>query len=294
MPDLLHLPQALVHARGERAAGRGDDEVVGRDPVELLDHLEGHRLRPLGVERPQGDVGELDAARQGELAAGAVGFVVVAVELDHGGAERPAGAGLAALEVARVEDVGGDARLGGQRGDRGADVAGRDAADLLLAQLEQPGDRHRDDAVLVGEAGALGAVVLEVELAQAELGAEPVGVDQRRAAAVAADPRLRPGVDDRQQLLEAPDVDRPLRRRQLGQPRRRQLVVVVDVEPLAAAEALEGRVEKGQSKPAVVADQLRRAGAGALVGREAHRPSSPRASEGRPPAFANLPLRFPC
>src|SRR4029077_12222808 len=106
--------------------------------------------------------------------------------------------------------------------------------------------------------------------------------------------RLRLGIDDRQQLLEAPDVQLALRDGLLSQARRGQLVVIVDIEALAAAEALEGRIEKGQPKPAVVADQLRRAGAGALVGREAHRPSTPLASEGRPPAFANLRLRFPC
>ncbi len=81
--------------------------------------------------------------------------------------------------------------------------------------------------------------------------------------------------------------------RQLVDPRLGQLVVVVDVEGLAAAEAPEGGIEKREPKLTVVADQLRRAGAGALVGREAHRPSVPPASDGRPPAFANLPLRFP-
>src|SRR5680860_829394 len=126
------------------------------------------------------------------------------------------------------------------------------------------------------------------------LGAEPVGVDQRRSAAVAADPRLRAGIDDRQQLLEAPDVELAGPDRLLGNAPCGQLVVVVDVEGLAAAQTPEGRIEKGKSNPTVVADQLRRAGAGALVGREAHRPSEPPASDGRPPAFANLRLRFPC
>jgi hypothetical protein len=74
--------------------------VVRRHPVELLDDLEGNRLRSLGVERAQGDVGELDAGRERQLAAGPVGLVVVAVELDDCGAERPAGAGLAGEETA--------------------------------------------------------------------------------------------------------------------------------------------------------------------------------------------------
>ena len=62
-PQQLQLAQALVQARGERAAGGGGDDVVGRAPVELLDDLERRRLRALGVERAQRDVGEVDAGR---------------------------------------------------------------------------------------------------------------------------------------------------------------------------------------------------------------------------------------
>ena len=111
----------------------------GETQLELLDDLEGERLRPLGVERAQGDVGELHAGRFGQLAAGAVGLVVVAVELADLGAERPAAARLGPLEVGRVEDVGRQAGLGAERGGGGADVAGRDAADLRAAQLERRG-----------------------------------------------------------------------------------------------------------------------------------------------------------
>ena len=68
----------------------GDDDVVGRAPVELLDDLERRRLRALGVERAQRDVREVHARRFGDFAAAAVGFVVVALHLADLRAERHA------------------------------------------------------------------------------------------------------------------------------------------------------------------------------------------------------------
>ena len=147
--EQLQLAQALVQAGGERAACRRRDDVVGRVPVELLDDLEGGRLGALGVERAKGDVGEVHPGRFGHFAAAAVCFVVVALDLADLGAERGAGAGLGVLEAVGVEDICVDPGLGCQRGDGGADVAGGDAADLLVAPLQQPRDRDRDDAVLV-------------------------------------------------------------------------------------------------------------------------------------------------
>ena len=87
-PEQLQLAEALVQARGERAAGGRGDDVVGRLPVELLDDLKRRRLRALGVERAQRDVGEVHARRFGEFAAAAVGFVVVALDLADLRAER--------------------------------------------------------------------------------------------------------------------------------------------------------------------------------------------------------------
>src|SRR6185437_15082354 len=100
--EQLQLAKALVHARGERAAGGGADDVVGRVPVELLDDLEGGRLGALGIERAQRDVGEVHAGRRGDLAAASVGFVVVAFDLDDLRAERHAGARLHVLQTVRV------------------------------------------------------------------------------------------------------------------------------------------------------------------------------------------------
>ena len=223
------------------------DDVVGRAPVELLDDLEGRRLGALGVERAQGDVGEVHARRFGDLAAAPVGFVVVALDLADLGAQGHAAARLGGLEAVRVEDVGVDARLRRQRGDGGADVARRDAADLGLAPLEQPGDRHRDDPVLVGEARSRGGVVLQVEVGDAQLGAQAVGPDQGRVARVVSHARLRARVDDRQQLLEVPDVLRALLARHLGEVAGGQLVVVDDVQALAAVRAGEDRVAPAAS-----------------------------------------------
>ena len=257
--QLLQLDQALVQARGERAAGRGRDDVVGRLPVELLDDLERGRLGALGVERPQGDVGEVHARAFSHFAAAAVGFVVVALHLADLRAEGHARAGLHVLQAVGVEDVRVDARLGGQRGDGGADVAGGDAADLGPAALEQPGDRHRDHAVLVGEARPAGGVVLEIQVAEPQLGAEPVGADQRGVAGVAPDARLRGGVDDRQELLEVPDVLRALGAGDVPEVAGGQLVVVGDVEPLAAVRAGEHGLLERVAVLAAVTDQAGRA-----------------------------------
>ena len=128
-----------------------------------------------------------------------------------------------------------------------------------LPQLQQPRDGHRYDAILVGEAGAGGGVVLEVEVAQAQLRPQPVGVDQGRVAGVAPDARLRGGVDDRQQLLEVPDVLGALGVRDLSEMTSGQLVVVDDVKPLAAVRTREHRVGQRIVVLAAVAGQTGRA-----------------------------------
>ena len=79
-------------------------------------------------------------------------------------------------------------------------------------------------------------------------------MDQRRATAVAANPSLSTGVGDRQQLLEAPDVDLALGRRDLAEALLGELVVVLDVEPVATAVAPEGGVLERVGSTAVAAD----------------------------------------
>jgi len=84
-------------------------------------------------------------------------------------------------------------------------------------------------------------------------------VDQRGAAAVATDPGLSASVEDRQQLLEAPDVDLALSRWDLAKALFRQLVVVLDVEPIATAMTLEGGVQERVGATAIAANQFGRA-----------------------------------
>ena len=149
---------------------------------------------------------------------------------------------LRVLEAVRVDDVGVDARLRRERRHRGADVARRDAADLRLALLEQARDRHRHDAVLVGEARARGRVVLEVQVRDPELGAEAVGADQRRVAREACP---RAPARARRRSAAAPRSARCCCGRSAAGTSREvpggQLVVVDDVEALAAVRAGEHR-----------------------------------------------------
>jgi hypothetical protein len=87
-------------------------------------------------------------------------------------------------------------------------------------------------------------------------------VDQRRFPGEPGDPLLGAAVENRQQLLEAPDVPGALVDRPLGDPLLREVVVVVDVEPFAAGGALEGFVEERRPVAAVAAGEFGRTGAG--------------------------------
>ena len=226
----------------------GGDDVVGRVPVELLDDLERRRLGALGVERAQRDVGEVHARGFGDFAAAAVGFVVVALHLADLRAERHARARLRVLEAVGVEDVGVDPRLGGERGDGGADVAGRDAADLGLAALEQPRDRHRDDAVLVGEARAVAGVVLQVQVAEARA-RRRAGRRGSAACSRSAGPRA-PARSASTIGSSSSKCQMFCGRSELGTSwkwLRGELVVVDDVEALAAVRAGEDGVARAGS-----------------------------------------------
>ena len=88
----------------------GHDDPVGELPAELLDRLEGERLRALGVVGAEVDVDERPRAGLGELGAEAVDVVVVAVDADQVGAVDAGGEQLLLLEVGGDEDVGVEAR----------------------------------------------------------------------------------------------------------------------------------------------------------------------------------------
>ena len=168
------------------------------------------------------------------LLALAVGFVVVAGNLANPCAKRAADACLGLLQAVGIEDIGREPGLGRQRSDGRADVAGGDAADLGLAELERPCDRARDHPVLVGKARSLRAVVLQIQFAQAQSCPKSVRRDQRRHARYLPDFGLSMGRADRQQLRQPPDVAGTLVHRQLTQTALGELVVVSDVKALPA------------------------------------------------------------
>ncbi len=93
------------------------------------------------------------------------------------------------------------------RRDAVREVAGGGAGEHLEAELDRPGRRDRDDAVLVGQRRMVDRVVLDVELADAEPVGQPSAAHQRREAGIEAGARL---AGDRQQLAIAPQVLRPL------------------------------------------------------------------------------------
>ena len=84
--ERLELLERLVDLADQAAAGHRRDDVVGEPPAEVLGDLEAHRLRPLGVERPEVDVDEPPAEPEGDLRAEPVDVVVVALDGDHLGA----------------------------------------------------------------------------------------------------------------------------------------------------------------------------------------------------------------
>ncbi len=157
----------------------GHDDVVGGLPAELLGGLERERLRTLGVERPHVDVDERPLVQPGELRAQPVDVVVVAVDRDDVAAVDRGGDDLALLEVRRDEHVAAQPGVRRVRGDRVREVAGRRARRDLEAELERLAQRDRDDPVLE-RVRRVARVVLDPDLAEAELGREAVGPHERR------------------------------------------------------------------------------------------------------------------
>ncbi len=64
-------------------------------------------------------------------------------------------------------------------GDRIGEVSGRRAGDRVETELERLGESDGDDAVLEA-VRRVGGVVLDPDLADAELLGEPIGADERR------------------------------------------------------------------------------------------------------------------
>ena len=106
--------------------------------------------------------------------------------------------------MSTTESRPGPGRVGGHRVGQ---VAGRGAGRHLEPELARLGQGDRDHPVLE-RAGRVGRVVLDPQLAQAELGGQAVGPHQRGEAGAEVDGRL---VVDGQQVPVAPDGAGPRR-----------------------------------------------------------------------------------
>ncbi len=177
---------------------------------------------------------------------------------------------LARLEVVGDEDEAAQAEARGVRRDAVAQVAGRRAREHREAEFHGARGGHRHDAVLVGERRVVDAVVLDVQLADAEALGQARRRHQRREAGVESGQRL---AGDRQQFAVAPDVARP-RRDVLARERGARLLVVVD--RLERAEALVTDVGgfRGKRGVAHVALQTEQCGHVGFLTRET-RPAVP-------------------
>ena len=119
----------------ERAAGHGDDDVVGETPAELLGDLVADGLRAFGVVGAEVDVDEAPGVLVGDLGAEAVDVVVVAVDADEARAVDLGVEDLGGLEIGGDEDGGLEAEADGLRGYRVREVAGGRTADGVEAEL---------------------------------------------------------------------------------------------------------------------------------------------------------------
>ena len=119
----------------------------------------------------------------------AVHVVVVALDRNDVAAVDRGGDDLALLEVRRDEHVAAQPGVRGVRGDGVGEVAGGRARRDLEPELERLAQRDRDDAVLE-RVGGVARVVLDPDLAEAELGGEAVGADERREAGAEIDRRV--------------------------------------------------------------------------------------------------------
>ena len=88
-------------------------------------------------------------------------------------------------------------------GDGIGQIAGRGTGNGFKSQFASPGQRDGHDAIFERERGMIDRIVLNVELVEAEVGAEILGAHQRRHPGMRAE-KGRPF--DRQEIGIAPDA----------------------------------------------------------------------------------------
>ncbi len=98
--------EGLANFADERAAGHGDDDVVGETPAELLGDLVAYGLGAFGVVGAEIYVDEAPGVFVGDLGAEAVDVVVVAVDADEARTVYQGVQDLGGLEVGWDEDGG--------------------------------------------------------------------------------------------------------------------------------------------------------------------------------------------
>ena len=204
--EVDELVEGLADLADERAAGHGDDDVVGQTPAELLGDLVADGLRAFGVVGAQVHVDEAPVVLVGDQRAEAVDVVVVAVDADQARAVDLGVEDLGGLEVGGDEDAGLEAEARGLRGDGVGEIAGGGAADgrrsRTACALASATETTRSLKLSVGKADG---VVLDVEIGGADALAEILGADERREA------YGKVGLEalgDGQQRGVAPDVGR--------------------------------------------------------------------------------------
>ena len=125
----------------------------------------------------------------GDLEAQPVDVVVGAVDPDDRRAVAEGVLDLGRLEVGRDEDEGTEPGGRGGCGGRAGEVAGRRAGERVEPELDRPGGRDRDDAVLEAR-GRVAGVVLEAEDRAVPRPSEPASRSARtRAVEPTASPR---------------------------------------------------------------------------------------------------------
>ena len=171
--QLLHHRQARAQGADVAQVAAGDDDPVGRVPVELLHDLDRHRLLPLEAQRVHA-VGQVDALLGRQPLHQRHAVVEVAVDGQHGGPvgqrlHQLGGRDLAAGQDDQGADAGGRAVGGqGRRGVAGGGAGHRLDRPAVGDHLLDRGDQHRHAQVLE-RAGVRVAAELDPEVVDPHL-----------------------------------------------------------------------------------------------------------------------------